>query len=92
MPRRLTLQPVIAARLGRRQEGEARPADSRGVLAELSGGSQAVSFTPIYCFAAADENERARRVPQHHGALAPQCLLAAHHATAQRRAALRSAR
>lgn len=51
-----------------------------------------VSFTSVYCFAASDENERASRVPQHHGALAPQCLLAAHHATAQHWPALRSAR
>lgn len=51
-----------------------------------------VSFTSVYCFAASDENERASRVPQHHGTLAPQRLLAAHHTTAQHWQALRSAR
>lgn len=43
-------------------------------------------------FNAPDEDERAGRLPEHHGALAPQRLLAAHHAAAQRGAALPPAR
>lgn len=53
-------------------------------------GSLTCSFLPFD--AAPDEDERAGRLPEHHGALAPQRLLAAHPAAAQRRAALPPAR
>lgn len=53
-------------------------------------GSLTCSFLPLD--AAPDEDERAGRLPEHHGALAPQRLLAAHHAAAQRGAALPPAR
>lgn len=43
-------------------------------------------------FNASDEDERESSVPQHHGAPAPQCLLAAHHTAAQHRPALWPAR
>lgn len=70
---------------------EVLAASGRAVLEGLAI-NMTVSFTSVYCFAASDENERASRVPQRHGALAPQCLLAAHHATAQHGPALRPAR